>query len=1029
MTCAGFRTLPILLLLFGWGSGVVSATVLSEDVPLVGGTKAFAQALGISPSPDAPRFLAELTRLVYNIPEKKSPEVELKIQRLVEYLEVVRKFQISLAAVQPSGDGIALSKATQRTQRDQLKDFLDLIGLRLRERRHVFSVERTGNKQGADRLRILGTLGIDLSSVQSRLNAGETVSISVPTELVPVPLAAKAWSDIVFERQVAPRDLVAAILSDRDAALLCRGLAGLDDPTLDFLQAHPPILRRLYEHDAVVFSAFGDSLRIRNGVVIPPGGEKATALWEAVLGEKADRPDRFVRELFSKAQGREAYLYSTIDHLDQAQRNFALGVWIKEAGIRLDRFKALSDLADSAFSEWQPRIVPFGRAPYDLAMLLAEVRVTDDGTPGGPRARRFWSRAFDGADLRGDSANQLRNVHQDGDIDAAWLGDRIVAREVHERQHRFDQFTFGQRVFAAADERQLPNALVGVRAFASFPMLMLALERAGVRDPAVFASAARHAERLDQLDSNHAFVALSQFQGSLAILVRLARVRVLKPEQGEALVAALAATSVNSDGWYQGAIARWIRGPLAQVLGLRKDAVDEGLETALAGPQPVGATQATVNWESHRYRVDLVAPEHRRLERMRERTRRAPIDIALALGSIAETLARSTATMADVESTIARLKTLPIPATKQERLPGLDAPRPARDIIGRMIQDLSRIKKPKDVRRSASVSEALGRIVDTWLADSLRSLVYALDLGDPEGTVLTGLDVSGRHDFGFALPERDAQDRGRWAEPRQQTAVGVPWHVQGSLLNLDLALAPLALRRVSDRTAGRPPVLNDNERDTITATATLLNPFTLHDADREAIVAAIGRGRDRVRGLRGTSLTEALDRFREDISMDGWRRRAIQWSVEHGRDPASLFSLVDLLYLGHPPDQRVLDHWGTASRPGDSCVCSHLSPPGGWVIAAGRPQLGLLATQMADLNLRVAEVLHELRLPAALTPGVLLAATQDFIDEVDPTDASDWLTLVRAAQDLKREHIEDYVSALAAGGALLPDDVATGAAR
>ena len=62
----------------------------------------------------------------------------------------------------------------------------------------------------------------------------------------------------------------------------------------------------------------------------------------------------------------------------------------------------------------------------------------------------------------------------------------------------------------------------------------------------------------------------------------------------------------------------------------------------------------------------------------------------------------------------------------------------------------------------------------------------------------------------------------------------------------------------------------------------------------------------------------------------------------------------------------------------------------------GRPQLGLLATTVADLNLRIAIVLSELKLPAAIERHVLAAAMQDFIDEVKPTDADDWLTLVRS---------------------------------
>jgi hypothetical protein len=89
-------------------------------------------------------------------------------------------------------------------------------------------------------------------------------------------------------------------------------------------------------------------------------------------------------------------------------------------------------------------------------------------------------------------------------------------------------------------------------------------------------------------------------------------------------------------------------------------------------------------------------------------------------------------------------------------------------------------------------------------------------------------------------------------------------------------------------------------------------------------------------------------------------------------------------------------------------------------MAIGRLQFGLLATQVADLNLHVAEMLHRLQLPAVLAKGVLAAATQDYIDQVRPIHMNDWITLVRAAQAVSQDRIEDYVAALTAAGPLVP---------
>ena len=105
----------------------------------------------------------------------------------------------------------------------------------------------------------------------------------------------------------------------------------------------------------------------------------------------------------------------------------------------------------------------------------------------------------------------------------------------------------------------------------------------------------------------------------------------------------------------------------------------------------------------------------------------------------------------------------------------------------------------------------------------------------------------------------------------------------------------------------------------------------------------------------------------------------------------------------------------------EGCLCSRLTPPGRWPTLLGRPPLGLTASAVADLNLHVAMMLRELRLPAPIAKVVLSGAMQDFIDEVRPTDDSDWLSLSRAARTITRERVEDYVAAATATGPLMPD--------
>ena len=106
---------------------------------------------------------------------------------------------------------------------------LDVVGLRFRERRGALSVEPNGDGEAAQRVRLLGNLGIDVHIPGRYAEQRRRATLSVPVDLVPMPLSTAVWSGAILQRQVPPVDLFAAILADERAALLCHGLAGLDD--------------------------------------------------------------------------------------------------------------------------------------------------------------------------------------------------------------------------------------------------------------------------------------------------------------------------------------------------------------------------------------------------------------------------------------------------------------------------------------------------------------------------------------------------------------------------------------------------------------------------------------------------------------------------------------------------------------------------------------------------------------------------------------------------------------------------------
>jgi hypothetical protein len=830
------------------------------------------------------------------------------------------------------------------------------------------------------------------------------------SDVVPVPLTADLWGDAIFQRRVSRDELVAAIISDRQAALICHGLLRLDDETLSYFAEHRGLLVRIYERSAPVFAAFAGSFRIRDGRLVPAGDADATPMWETIIGEKMTRPDRFLQTLLETSDGRLAFLYDTIANVDPPHRAFVLGLWLPAAQ-QADRFRELA-AGLNAMREWHVRVMPFGRPSFDFAMTLTRIAVGDDGTPLPPAGRGFWARLFNLSDP-GDEAP----------FDAAWLAANVTATDVRQRGERVDQVTFGQRVFSRrANDAERTDVEFVLRMLPRFRALVLSFERAGIRSPAVYAAAIRHAGRLTSMEGRRAYVAQSQFQGVLVLLTRMMMAGTFDVATGERLITRLTAATMTDAG-YAGSISRWIREELYPALPAARD-VESAIIAGLGGRSPDAASMPRVTWEGQRYRLDLAASERNRLQRVREKQRALAIDLPLQMADAARTVAAESASADDLQDAATQFTALAADLPQRSREedadsvpPGVNVPPPSSEPLKKAADDLTRAARSRDLKRAGRIVEPIVELADDLLARNLLSFAYAISLGDPEGTVLLADDVSHRHDYGLGLKDGELRARLTWAVPRQEVAPGVPWHISGSLMGLDVAMSTLTLRRVATDRVLEAPKLTSNARDTFAASVALMNPLALRDADRDAIAAAIGRGQRRV----AAADAAALDLLAEEALVEPARRRALKWTLQHDRASlADMFSLTELLALG---GGRVADlqPWGMAVVSANGCFCSRLLPPAAWRVLSGRPQLGLLTAIMPDVNFRVAMVLSELNLPAPLARVVLSAAVQDFIDEVRPTDDGDWLSLSRTARSISRERIEDYVAAATAAGPLIPD--------
>jgi hypothetical protein len=831
------------------------------------------------------------------------------------------------------------------------------------------------------------------------------------SEAVPVPLTVEIWGEAIFRRRVAREELVMLILADRQAALLCHGLGALDDETLEYFASHPDTLTRIYERAAPNFAAFAGSLRVRDNRVVPAGDADAVPLWEAVVGEKVTRADRFISALFEQNEGRIAYLYDTIGQLDARRRAFALGTWLPTAAARLDRFKALGTTGLSSLREWHTRLLPFGRASFDLGMIFLRLEVAENGAPRPPASRGLFARALFGTD-----------VADDAPIDAAWLAENVVATDVRQRSDRLDQIAFAQRVFGGVAGDDRAELAFVLRSFSRYRALMLTFERMGVTRVATYAAVIRHAAKLSALDGRRGYVAQAQLQGALVLLARMTNAGTLSVASAERLIDRL--VSVHADGAATGRVARWLRDDLHPALPAARD-MEGAIVAGLSGRTVDAATVRRVTWEGQHYRLDFAASERNRLQRVREKQHAPAIDLPLQMADVAHVVAGDKASLEDMHDAVTQLTAIAAdlpPRSREEEADNVPAGVAvgvnAHEVVKKAIDELAKAARSKELKRAVRIADPIAELADDLLARNLLSFAYATSVGDPEGTVLLADDVSHRHDFGFGLKDAEMRARVAWAIPRQEVSPSAPWHVSGSLLGLDVALSTLALRRVATDHVLEAPKLTSNARDTFAASISLMDPLALADRDRDAIANAIEQGRRRAQ-----EATDArrIDVLADELRIDHARRRAMRWTIAHERgDLTAMLSMTELVTLG---GARLADlqAWGMAVTSVNGCLCSRVLPPGVWATLTGRPQLGLAAAVVPDVNFRIAVILKELDLPAPLAKIVLSAAMQDFIDEARPTDDSDWLSLSRAARAITRERVEDYVAAATATGPLMPD--------
>ena len=836
------------------------------------------------------------------------------------------------------------------------------------------------------------------------------------TEDVPLPLPLASWRGLLGSH-VSSATLVASILDDRRASMLCYGLLQVDAETLDALAADPALLKRIYERHSGVFAAFGEVVAIRGDRLELPGGEAAQPVWAALVGEPLQPASRAVAALLAANGGRLAYFASAASALDAG----GLGL-IFAPGARLQTSVAMARGVYGVFARIEPAWAldraPFVRLAADPALLLSMFRA-DTATGRLRHSTAFWQVVLAGDALPARYPERWDTLDRGGRAQPGWLLAQLTDAAVSVRADRLYLYDFVERLTDRLPSASAADLAWLARSYRRYPALLLTLERLDIAELDVFQRLVRHASRLSELPGDAAELEsrLALFQAPLMLVLRARQVQAIDASRAAALVASWSRVAPEGAG-YARAAAGWFDQVFLPALG--HDAALEGasaeatLLEALAGLRSPAAP-VTVTWESHPYRVDWAAPDLARLTEIRARQGGNTLDTALALGRLGATLG-SGAGLDTVRGASARLLQLEptIAALEPSERTTAPAPPDVPAIVGQAGRELQRLGQPGDLRRVASIARRLGAAEDAALADVLMSILYAVWLGDPQGQAFLAGNVARRHDFGLGLLSGVDRQQTAWRIPAETSGDGEPWHMRGALLGLDVGLARLGLRRIRLDLPDREPTLNESDRRTLMTTMALTHPANLDQAAASRLAGWVRTGR---------ALLADPARLRPRLTplgLAGRRRQATAWALAHQpQSLAAMFLRTELAALG-AAGEPLPDAWGAADTPRTGCLCLRFPMPAALHLFSGRPAAGLLTSRMSDVKLSVLEALDARQLPASLARGVLAAALQDYLDDVRPQHSDDWLTLARHLDGISDDRFDDYIAALAAGGPLVP---------
>lgn len=962
--------LVALIALPGVTEGQPSTSAHALRVPA--GLKAFACGAGLPASLPAVRLLPALARRDTSMPAGTPESL-----RASEYLRWLGELQSRVRATGSVRD--LVFRLGARRERNAVGDVVEWLGFRLSTGNGTYAISERAEPESLRRQSFASCVGVSPDVLTTALRRQEPARLWPDDETAPSPVPVSVWLSLPAFAKRDANDLFAAIAGDRRALLMYHGFMGLDDETLAGIVADPQLLRALYEDRAAPFAAFGHALKIRGGVLAVPGGDAQRGRWATLVERDPAGAGDFVARLLGRDDGVLADFFSTLHALPESTQAAVVGG---------ADFGALYEVFKNASSTWKIQDNPFSRPASDPGFVL--LMLLGDGTPpdAGPGWRRVWQAAFEERSPDLTQSDLTRHFARGERANLAWLLSAITT-DASTLDRRLQVARFARRVFGS--NADAGHAAVALGGFQRFSVLLLELERAGVRSPATFARAAARARRLSDTEPQRGALTMVSWQAAVAIVAALATSGAVPAESVNALFDELSALPTGRDGLWDGALARFVRDRILPFTGAPPPAgVTRALEDQLleALARTRGLTDTTFTWEGLEYRTSVTEARAARSQAIAHAQSRLSLDDLLALVTAAESL-RGARTAAQVRAAMAPLDGI------EKRLP-VEVPwlfdtdeRPLKPVsfIERQLRDTRRITKDGDAGRARRAADRMVWLVDLLTADTLGAVIYAARFGVGLQTPSLIAGVWRRHEFGMRVPEGAADPDLAWRAPRIGALPDGGWHMRGALIGLDLALGESWLRRLTGGPAPAPTRMADPDQQVLFRSQALL---TISPPVKLAAPMPLG----------------------STLNSEPRRQRVLSWLRQADAPHVAPLAWRDTA-------ETPVSDWGTAPED-ESCLCrlSYLRRPAdAWL---GRPLRPTVVPLVPDLSLRVVAMAAQLGLPPILVPALLAAAQQELLDGAELAFKDDWESLATFANALTRERFEEYVFALIATRELTP---------